>query len=858
MTNEVHGSPPRTPAELAHHMAYLARRMWRTILDVGPYQPQPEPAQAAAWQRTRTPAEIADMYAQTIVYGLFAEQLTGTTMAPEITSTISQYGRLLAPLIAECRHLLDSTDLDAVLRDFGKASGQDDPLLHFYETFLHAYAPHQREVRGVYYTPAPVVAYVVSSLHTLLRAHFGRSQGLADETTLLFDPAAGTATFLHAAVQHIHTTLREQGMSAAAWHQYVSSALLPRLAGCEVLMAPYTIAHLKLHLLLEQSGYHCAPHERINIALCNTLTEAETPPLTPGYLPVILGNPPYATTTANRGAWEQQIRQHYYPRDAIREQNPKLLLDDYVKFIRFAQWHIAQAGQGVVAFVTNHSYLDNPTFRTMRQSLLATFSELYLLNMHGNARQKEQAPDGTPDQNVFDIQQGVAVGIFVKRPAATDASTDTPARVHYADLWGLRSGGEGGGKYAWLATHDVTTTPWQTLEPAPPFSLLVPFDTALWPEYQRGWSVTEIFPLYATGIKTHRDHFVFDTDRAALVQRIADFRNLALDDETIRQRYRLPDTRDWLLPRRRRLLSETPHWQDHLVRCLYRPFDTRYLYYHRDLVERSLTRVMRHLLAGDNYALLTVRQVAERQFSHVFATDTVAECRSMLSNRGAGYVFPLYCLPDEDARPGSRPRPNLSPAFLAHVESRLTMRFVPHGHGDLRETVGPLDLFHYLYALLHSTAYRQRYAAFLRIDFPRVPFTGDRALFADLAAQGAALLRLHTLQGGAALATAADTAAPFEGAGNNRVAWVRYTAAPGGTAGTIAINQTQYFAGVEPAVWEMQIGGYAPLQKWLKGRRHTTLSGEDIRHYQRMVAALRETRRHIEAIDARIPGWPLP
>ena len=895
-----------TPHDLAQRLAQVARWLDEVINIVL----QDEQAHGSLHQQieafrqtllpTITASEFADMYAQTLVYGLFAARVA-TPDRPHFTRYDAAYAipktnpflqelfhmmagpRLderIAWLVDDCARLLERTDMSEVLRDFGKASQQEDPVVHFYETFLAAYDPRTREMRGVYYTPEPVVSYMVRSVDHLLQTRFGKPLGLADGDTIVLDPATGTATFLHAVVQHIHATLQNMGM-ADAWNQYVPTKLLPRIHGCELLMAPYTIAHLKLSVLLQQSGYMFGSDERIGIYLTNALSDAlvgqhimpfaqfiaeegkaaddvkhEKPVM------VVLGNPPYAVNSANKGIWERPIREHYYPRDSIKEQNPRLLLDDYVKFLRFGQWRIQQTGKGVLAFITNHGYLDNPTFRGMRHALLQTFDTLYLLNLHGNAKKKETSPDGSKDENVFDIQQGVAIGIFVK-----DAEQQFPCRVFYADLWGKREDKqkESSGKYPWLLTHTVKTTDWQELAPQAPFFFFVPHNIDRLPEYEQGWKITDAFMMHSSGIKTHRDHFVLAYDQSTLEKRIADFRNSAIADTTIQHQYHLHDTSEWKLPKQRQSLQADEHWCEHFTPCLYRPFDMQALYYHPEVIERPRPEIMHHMVQGNNIGVITVRQVAENTFNHVLVTDCIVDCRITLSNKGAGYLFPLYLYPAEDDMfAAENRRPNLSDDVIRDITQRLQLTFIPDGAGDLTSTIGPEDILHYFYAVLHSPTYRSRYAELLKIDFPRIPITSDNALFKTLAAYGAMLVDLHLLRlpgsggvggaGGApALNKPTEQGITQHGVTTGAIEKVRYHE----QQQRVIIGNGRSFAGIEPDTWAMQMGGYQPLQKWLKDRKGRTLSFDDAQHYMRMVIALRETQRLMAEIDAAVGAWPL-
>lgn len=603
------------PKELAVRMAALARLLRATILEIfsgedcgGALHEQIEGFRRVLLHDL-TEAQFADMYAQTIAYGLFAARCNTKTDGPFIREQAAydlpktnpflrrMFSHIAGPdlpdqliwIVNDLTAILERTDMSAILKDFGRSTRREDPVVHFYETFLAAYDPKMREARGVYYTPEPVVSYIVRSVDHILKTDFGLKDGLADTAkikvkdaggeaekevhrVLILDPATGTGTFLHQVIHQIHDTLCARGQQGA-WggkNGYVSRHLLPRLFGFELLMAPYAVAHMKLGLLLDQTGYDFGSDERLRIYLTNTLEEAlqlrDLPPFTRWLaeesnaaadvkadvpVMVVLGNPPYSYESVNTGEWISTKIRDYYQVDGqpLNERNPKGLQDDYVKFIRFAQWRIEQTGYGVLAFVTNHGYLDNPTFRGMRQSLMQTFDEIYILDLHGNSKKKEKCPDGSKDENVFDIQQGVAIGIFVKRQSAEKDM----AVVRHAYLWGLREVFVNdaqeekkpvSGKYLWLRENAIETTTWSPLTPQAPFYLFVPQDTDLQSEYSQGWKLTDAITLYSVGISTSRDKLTIQFDGEEMMNVIHDFSSLS--PEIAREKYDLgKDTQDW-------------------------------------------------------------------------------------------------------------------------------------------------------------------------------------------------------------------------------------------------------------------------------------------------------------------------
>ena len=906
---------------------------------------------------------FADMFSQTMAYGLFAARVNhngparfrrqdAAALIPKTNPFLRKlFASITGPdlddepfvgLVDDLAQLLADSDMSAVLAEFGKRTKREDPIVHFYETFLAAYDPQLRKSRGVYFTPEPVVSYIVRSVDYLLRTRFGCANGLADTGTvtykrldqdgkertetvprvLVLDPACGTGTFLYAVVDLIREQFMREG-NAGRWPPYVRENLLKRLFGFELLMAPYAVAHLKLGMQLagldlpdEQRGeWGCdlAGDDRLGVYLTNTLEESlkKSELLMGGWISdeanaaaeikrdlpimVVLGNPPYAGHSANASwrliedrktgkhrrerTWIGNLLRDYYFVDGqpLGEQNPKWLQDDYVKFIRFGQWRIQQTGAGILAFITNHSYLDGPIFRGMRQQLMRAFSEVFVLDLHGNARRKEVCPDGSPDENVFDIQQGVAIVLLVRE---TDGPS--PAKVRHFELQGLRQG-----KYTALREEDVATLNWTEIEPQPPFYILKLQGEEARPEWKGAWPLTDAMPVNVLGFQTHRDAFAIDFDALSLRARIQEMRSQNTADEDLRRRYGLRDKGGWSLAQSRRMLQQDADWEQPLVRCSYRPFDSRSCYLSEVAVDRPRRELMDHVAGRSNLCLLSSRQQARVGYRHAWVSREPAnDCVISTVSREANQVFPLYLfMPDPEAPArqaslfarfpwpegkGGR-RPNLTPKFVEEMAGRLGFTFVPDARGDLRETFGPEDVFHYIYAVLHSPTYRSRYAEFLKTDFPRIPLTSNLDLFRTLVEKGSELVALHLLES----PTLAKPITRYPVVGPNIVdpGFPRYVAPSEPSpedgkpveAGRVYINKAdskagvrgQYFEGVPPEVWEFWVGGHQPCQKWLKDRRGRTLSNEDIEHYEKIVVAINETTRLMAEIDAAIPKWPI-
>ncbi|MBI4024768.1 MAG: N-6 DNA methylase, partial [Verrucomicrobia bacterium] len=817
--------------------------------------------------------QFADMFAQTLAYGLFAARVHtppnkefSREMAafnlpktnPFLRKLFSEIAGVDMPetvawAVDDIVEFFKHADMAAILKDFGKGKGKEDPVVHFYETFLAAYDPKMRDVRGVYYTPEPVVSYIVRSVDHLLKTRFGRAKGLADPDTLILDPATGTATFISFVLGQIYQSFAQQ---KGSWDDYVSKYLLNRIFGFELLMAPYAIAHLKLGMQLEQTGYKFGSDQRLGIYLTNTLENAakKSEKLFANWISdeaneaarikrddpilVVLGNPPYSGVSANKGEWIQKLIESYRQVDGQPLGERKTMLDDdYVKFIRFGQWRIEKTGFGILAFITNNAWIDNPTFRGMRQSLLNSFSDIYILNLHGDAKKGETCPDGSKDENVFAIRQGVAITLFLKVPDKT-----APARIHYADLWGVCDQ-----KNKTLSEQDVSSIQWSEVLPQRPFYPVIPQPTEWVAEQQAGFSLPEIFTVTSTGITTSRDALVIDFDRSVLLTRMTDFVDEADTDEEIKNQFKLNENYVWRVSLARAELREAGDIKKLIRPVFYRPFDTRFICFHSSVVWRTRDEVMRHLMQP-NLALMSMRRTREALLGPFFAVSGIVD-RVILSSLDNSHCFPLWLYPsagDELSFQTGR-RPNLNQVFLKALAEKLGLAQVePHG---LPQGITPEDIFHYAYAVFHSPTYRTRYAEFLKFDFPRLPLTSDLKLFRALSGKGSELVALHLMKS----PKLDEFITTFPEKGSNVVEKVQYT----DQDKRVWINPTQYFGGVPKNVWEFHIGGYQVCQKWLKDRKGRKLIYEDIQHYQKIIVVLAETARLMAEIDALIPRWPL-
>ena len=928
-----------TPQQLAASLAGQTRLLRDLVAELLGTGDEALQAQYAAFKSLLMPnlqdQEFGDMYAQTAVYGLFTARVFESTtlygaapeklpahlrkgefnlekagfLIPRANPFLRQFFQHVASpdlseqlrwLIEQVAFSLRYTDMDKVLHRHSRKQGFEDPVFHFYETFLGAYNQKLREQRGVYYTPQPVVDFMVRSVDTLLKTELGKPDGLADKDTLILDPATGTATFLRRVIDQIHQHVTRHG-NDGLWPQYVKERLLPRIFGFELMMAPYTVAHLKLALQLQEQGYAFGKRtssqgdERLNVYLTNTLDmiSKSTDQFMANWIAaenlgaeevkrfapvqVVLGNPPYSGESQNVSPMIMELMTEYKREPEggpLKERNSKWINDDYAKFIRFAHDRIVRTGHGMVAFITNHGWLDNPTFRGMRASLMRDFDQIYVLDLHGNTKKKEHTPAALraqgDDKNVFDIEQGVAITVLIKRkdPNASLATLDLfgnsvasprqarselprKALVRYAELWGNREH-----KYHWLDSTAWSDVVWQALAPKAPLLLFVPRNEAAAPDYERGWKVTDIFPTNGTGIVTKCDQLNIHFSPEECWSAINWF--LKADEASARQRFRLPgpDVRDWHFEHAQEDVRKSGPHRSMLQSVTYRPFDTRYAYYtgqSRGLMGWPVVKVMGHLVAEKNLGLLAIRQsVVDEAFSHAYVSDVPIDNRTFYSNKGIPSLFPLWLHPQ-----GKPPQPNIAPAFLHALAESLGLPPEPARH-DLPKGVATEDVLAFVYAVLHAPGYRSRYAEFLKSDFPRIPLgvVGQSPqtfaqVWQALLPLGRTLIDLHLLR------QVPPALRPrFPVAGDTTVDKPRRE--PG--ADRVYINATQYFEDVPQATWEFKVGGYQVCEKWLKDRKGRTLTLADVEHYQNTVAALTQTRTLMVEIDALATGtlWPAP
>lgn len=806
--------------------------------------------------------EFADWYAQTIVYALFAaryhDEHLDSFSREEAAKLIPQSNPFLRKLfqrigvydldmriawiIDDLVGVFGATDVRTLL-DTAKSTAHD-PIMLFYEDFLTAYDPARRKARGVYYTPSPVVAFIVRAVDELLQCDFGLRDGLADRTTVqsksgkpvhrlqILDPATGTGTFL---VEVVRAIYRKFAGQQGVWNDYVRDHLLPRLHGYEILMAPYAMAHLNLEYVFRETGAANLGSARYGIYLTNTLEnkrfdgnlfspidqEAQAANVLKNSMRVMvmLGNPPYNVSSSNKSKWIENLMLTY--KEDLNEKNIKPLSDDYIKFIRYAQYQIeVQTGEGIVAFITNNRFLDGVIHRQMRKELLRVFDEIYILNLHGNIRMKERAPDDGKDENVFDIQTGVSINILVKHKEPKYEQ----AKLYYHELYGLRQE-----KFDALTKLNLNSAYWKELHPVEPYYFFVEKDFQLAAKYRAGFSLSELFRNYSSGLITTHDEVVIKFDVPAVDTLISDAKKFSTDE--FRQYYKTGrDTQNWKV---QDVLADAAKASLTIVPYSYRPFDFRYAPYtgEKGFFARPYFKSFGAILHPLNYALCTTRLItAFTGFQHCFVSKLLMDL-SFVSNRTSeiSYAFPLYKLSD-----GCK----YTPAELIAgktcsgkpIELELNMR--PEILAKLSAAVGePVkgeEVFDYVYGVLHDKEYREKYFEFLKIEYPRIPYPKDKAEYQRYVAIGERLRRLHLMDGTLNL----PLITTFDVAGTNLVEKVEYD------NGKVWINNTQYFNNVPTSVWEHFVGAYQPARLWLQKRKGRTLDFDDVNWYLRVCATI--------------------
>ncbi len=842
--------------------------------------------------------EFADMYAQTITYGLLAARLNSTPetfsrkelqyLLPKGYPFLSKLllfiatedlGEALSWAIDDLIGLYRAADVKKIMKPYAEDGEDEDPFLHFYEEFLKQYNSTERKNKGAYYTPKHVVEFIVRGVDWVLKNKFKLREGLAHSDKIetewnknegeepelhhvhkvqILDPATGTGTFLAQTIRQIEKYVKTA--TPGNWDNYVDNDLLPRLNGFEIMIAPYAISYLKLDRELERTGYKptSAKPNRMHIYLTNSLAKPKKKIARRSYnqwftneaqgakdikinkpIMCVIGNPPYSGISQNMGkeaTWINELIEEYKQVDGEHFNERKHWLhNDYVKFIRLAQYMVDKNGEGVVGMITDHSYLEGPTFRGMRWNLMNSFDGIYVLDLHGSSDEKKFAIKGKDDENVFAIQQGVSI-IIAWRQKWKNIKDKPLAQVFRGNLWGAKDA-----KFKSLSTSGLDSNIFQKIDPRTPDYYFKPVDYILKAEYDKGFKITDFMKDSVTGIVTAKDNLVIDRSKQGLINKINQFIDTDKTDDEIRQiffpnkkegKYLPGDSRGWKLSDARAILANSI-WKKDIKPIAYRAFDTQYILYRPDMVDWGREKAMRHLLVDNNIGLIAKRGFPQEQAAPVFCTNTISDFRNWSSSgmQGGDYVFPLYLYPDDT--PESK-RPNMDENIRKKIETLAT--------NSKNGTPDEYAIFDYIYGLLHAPAYRKLYGEFIKEDFPRISYPKTPAEFWHLSTVGTKLRKLHLMEG-----WDSPVIYTFKGTGDGVVK--KGTKLLHWNNNKVWISKSQYFDNVPESTWEFCIGGYKPAQKWLSDRKGQKLKQKDIEDYQKIIAILVQTKTTMDEIE---------
>ncbi len=840
--------------------------------------------------------QFADFYAQTIVYGMFIARINDKTPktfsrleAAELIPSFNPFLKkifknialaelhsCIAWIVDDLAEIFKISDMDRVLKNYGNETGRKDPILHFYEEFLEKYNPKIRDEFGVWYTPTPIVKFIVNAVDEVLMTELDIRGGLANNSKInirtrngktkevhrvqILDPATGTGTFLAEVCNSIYSSyIGQEGL----WPEDVINHLIPRLNGFEYLMAPYTMAHLKLATALHLNEQNTNLPERLNIYLTNSLEEdqpetsldfgvyvsdeanaanaikRETPVM------VVMGNPPYNEKSANKGDWIMKLMEDYKQepgsqkeqvskrglktikyKNTLKEKNPKGINNDYCKFIRLGQHFVNRTEEGVLAYITANTFLDTRLFRGMRYSLLNSFDKIYIINLHGSTMRNESTTE-LKDQCVFDIMQGVAICIYIK---SKSQCSSTLAKVFYKDIYGSRNF-----KLDYLSTNCLNDIDFQEIQPSPPLYIFRFSDRQLEEEYKRGFKVEDLIPNNVQGFTTDRDNVAIQYTPTGVEEVCGDLLNLAIPTDVIRTKYSVKDNRDWSLDKARNRLKNKKNWRDYITEVQYRPFDRRWTYYDKTLVTYTRPLVEQNILNRDNVVLGIGKSgnvIGDAEWSLTYISDLPMD--KNIIPRGGVYQFPLYVYED------CLRITNLSPRIIQKIEKLTMLRM--QDNGDTERAIGgflPIDIMDYIYAILNSPLYRETYQDFLQSDFPIIPYPESKDYFLTIVELGKMVRELHLMKS----IDVKDliTQYPISDAAKRNIVEMRLFKEEEDGLGKLYINEKQYFDKVPTDVWNAVIAGYQTLDKWIKDRTNKHLTNEEILHLQKMIVAIKRT-----------------
>ena len=896
--------PIRSASTLADKMALKAKLMSSILMNAMEKQQMEEDKDLVGKLKTfqnylvhdMTEEQFVDFYAQTVLFGLFIARINDKTpqsftlleaaeLIPSINPFLQKIFKELAlahlhpfvkGIVEDLVLLFQVSDMKKVLKSYKK-----DPLVHFYEDFLEAYNPKIREDFGVWYTPQQVVKFIVDGVDSILRNTLHIEDGIANNDMTedgrwhkiqLLDPATGTGTFLATAAEKIYENYKGQ---EGLWNDDVVRHIIPRMNGFEYLMAPYTMAHLKLAMALRLNEIANELPDRLNIFLTNSLEE-EHPEANLDFaryitnesnaasvikrdtpIMIVMGNPPYNEKSANKGKWIMDLMDDYKQepglqkklvkinrnkekifKNTLSEKNPKGLNNDYCKFIRIGHNFVKKTNEGVLAYICGNTFLKTNIFRGMRYELLKDFDDIYIINLHGSSK-FDESNDDTKDENIFNIMVGVSINIFVKR---RDSQGDGLATVHYKDIFGTRKY-----KLDYLQSHCLETIDFEIITPDVPFYELTPktddYET-LKMAYSQGFKLDQLMPNKVQGFKSDKDKVAIHDNKESVEKLVNDMVSNMTDGELI-EKYGFKNTKDWTWTESRTAIRGNNGRDKSITKVCYRPFDIKWTYLHKDIIGRPRPLILSSMKDKENLMLCIGKQgtaIGNTEWSLAYISTLPTDIN--VNPRGGAYLFPMFIYNDVGLC-----LYNFRNEILGKIAQRTGLHIQPEQDKERIEGgfLG-IDLMDYIYAILHSKRYRNTYHAFLQNDFPVIPYPENKDYFLTMVGYGATLRKLHLLED----ISKKDFITHYPvSEGNDIVSNRRFEETRDGL-GRVWINEYRYFENVPIGAWNLFISGYQPLDKWLKDRNGMKLSSDDIRHFQKMVVALNRTINTMEEIDSYI------
>ena len=804
-------------------------------------------------------ADFCDIYAQSLVYGLLLARLDKGERLNEKTldyiENIPADYRLLNEFLDttwERRYLpteikmaltnigknINLIDTDEITKEFQKTNnGKQNIAVYLYEEFLAQYdklrGTENRKEGGVYYTPSEATDFITRSVNYLLKTHFKLPQGYNSENVKILDFACGTGTFIHSVFEQMIPENPDD-----LTKQLLKTKITKNIYGFELLFTPYIIAHTVLSRFLNEKGIELGKDDRLGIYLTNTLDISShsisefLPRMKKEYekardikdkenILAIIGNPPYfnGKSQAKSDVIDAEIKIINENLHEKKTNNQDL----YLKFMVFATRRIKTNGQGVVGIIVNNSWLYGITRRLMRKYFFDTFHKIYVLNLHGDADRKD------PDKNIFDIKRGISIVFFIKE------QKNTKKEVFYASTLDkkllLRAD-----KLEFLENTEFQDIDWQEVKPAKTENYwFLPRNYSEQATYDKFWKLTDIFKLTGSAVKTDRDELTTNYNERTLLKNLETAFNRNYSDN-FKKLYKIHNSSSYDFETR---INSQKLDKSAITDYLYRPFDRRKIYYKIGFTSRSGEQITKHFLDKENVGLVFKKELNRGIFNTVLAVNEITDVTVLETSHGSAYVAPLYIYNGGNGYTeidfdGHKRYANFSPAFIKKYIEKTNFSPTPE------------EILAYIYAVLHSKIYREKYLEFLKTDFPAVPFTNDKATFDNYAKLGQKLIDFHLLKN---LPT--ENVIRFNGEISDSFTVEKIAQDNNKLHLHTGYNRMITIDGVTTTIYNFEIGSYKPIDKWLRYRikDQVILTSTDLEHLRKMIIAIKNTITTMQEIE---------